>query len=249
MRIAVIADIHGNAPALREVLNDLSRYSIDRIVNLGDAFNGPIDPSGVARLLRDQQIVHVRGNGERMVLSDNPAERSRSADFARGRLAAAEVEWIRTWPKVYQEAEYFACHGSPDSDVEYLLEEVIDEGARLRTAEDIGGRLTSIGWSLLLCAHTHIPRFVRVGVHRSILNPGSVGLPAYSDSAPTPHKMEVGSPHARYAIAESVSSGWKVSHIAIPYDYEMAATRAEYEGFPDWAKSIRTGYAPQVDLA
>jgi len=36
MRIAVIADIHGNMPALESVLADIRRRDTDRTINLGD---------------------------------------------------------------------------------------------------------------------------------------------------------------------------------------------------------------------
>ena len=36
MRIAVIADIHGNMPALEAVLADIQGRGIDRTINLGD---------------------------------------------------------------------------------------------------------------------------------------------------------------------------------------------------------------------
>jgi hypothetical protein len=39
-----------------------------------------------------------------------------------------------------------------------------------------------------------------------VLNPGSVGWPAYNDDDhPYPHVMEAGTPHARYAVADDGS--------------------------------------------
>ena len=37
MRIAVIADIHGNMPALEAVLADIQRRDVNRTINLGDS--------------------------------------------------------------------------------------------------------------------------------------------------------------------------------------------------------------------
>jgi predicted phosphodiesterase len=242
MKIAIMADIHSNAPALEAVLSDISRYDIHHVVHLGDAFNGPVDPVGVAKLLQEQQIIHVRGNGERMVLSEDETERFRSANFARDRLSADHLQWIRSWPVVYQQDDFFACHGSPTSDTEHLLEEITAGGVRLRDIRAIQTDLEGIHSSLILCAHSHIPRLVRIHSGTWVLNPGSVGLPAYSDTSPYPHTMEVGSPSARYAIAEKHSLGWYVSHVAVPYDYEKAASIADREGFSSWASALRTGY-------
>jgi hypothetical protein len=52
----------------------------------------------------------------------------------------------------------------------------------------------------VLCAHTHVPRFVSVSDGLVVLNPGSVGLPAYAHQLPIPHVMEVGSPEARLVL-------------------------------------------------
>ncbi len=51
MRIAVIADIHGNMPALEAVLADARRRNIDRTINLGDCVSGPLWPREVCDLL------------------------------------------------------------------------------------------------------------------------------------------------------------------------------------------------------
>lgn len=118
MKLAVIADIRGNAPALKAVVDDIAGASSMPVVNLGDAFNGPIDPAGVMRLLRATPMLHVRGNGERMVLADDEGKRPRSAIFARERLGAGDLPWIASWPAVLEHAEFFACHGSPSSDEE-----------------------------------------------------------------------------------------------------------------------------------
>jgi predicted phosphodiesterase len=39
-----IADIHGNMPALEEVLADIERRDVDRTINLGDCVSGPLWP-------------------------------------------------------------------------------------------------------------------------------------------------------------------------------------------------------------
>lgn len=104
-------------------MDDIARQSADRIIQLGDAFNGPIDAKGVASILRSCEMIHVRGNGERMVLSEDPGERSRSAQLVRELLDAATLDWARSWPSVASGPEYFAFHATPSSDVDYLVED------------------------------------------------------------------------------------------------------------------------------
>lgn len=58
-------------------------------------------------------------------------------------------------------------------------------------------RLQNIEQKIIVCGHTHIPRVVYLANGKIIINPGSVGLPAYKDELPVMHKMESGTPHAK----------------------------------------------------
>lgn len=242
MKIAVIADIHSNAPALAAVLADLAKAKPDVIVHLGDACNGPIDPVGTTALLRGlTNARHVRGNGDRMV--GVPTERGvkGSAVFARERLSPEDCAWLGEWPQVANGDGWLACHGSPWDDCEYLLERVTEEGVFPREPPDIVKRLGPTHAGLVLCGHTHIAREVQIPNGPLIVNPGSVGLPAYADKEPHPHKMEAGSPHARYAMIEQRTDGWQVDLRAVKYDWKSAARVAEKNGWPEWAHAVRTG--------
>jgi hypothetical protein len=75
-----------------------------------------------------------------------------------------------------------------------------------------------------------------------IVNPGSVGIQAYEGHHPVPHTLEMGAPHARYAVLERTGSGWIAELIAVPYDWESAARLAERNRRPEWARALRTGY-------
>ena len=57
-------------------------------------------------------------------------------------------------------------HGKPDDDNEYLLESVVDGQLVLAPIEAINTRLGKIQNSLLLCAHSHLPRMVYAGALR-----------------------------------------------------------------------------------
>jgi hypothetical protein len=76
---------------------------------------------------------------------------------------------------------------------------------------------------------------------RLIVNPGSVGLPAYEDDTPEYHVMETGATHARYAILERVQGRWVAELVAVPYDYLLAADQARKNNRPDWEIALRTG--------
>jgi diadenosine tetraphosphatase ApaH/serine/threonine PP2A family protein phosphatase len=94
---------------------------------------------------------------------------------------------------------------------------------------------------VIVCGHTHIPRLVRLANGQMIVNPGSVGLPAYSDASPAPHAMETYSPDASYAILEKAGGGWDVTFRKVPYDTREASRAAAERGRSDWAHQIATG--------
>lgn len=65
MRLAVIADVHGNLIALETVLADIARRGSDLIVNLGDCVTSPLWPRETYELLEDRAMPTVRGNHDR----------------------------------------------------------------------------------------------------------------------------------------------------------------------------------------
>ena len=66
MRIAVLADIHGNLPALRSVLGEMDREPIDAIVVPGDVVGGPMVAEVLELIDGRREPAHwVSGNGER----------------------------------------------------------------------------------------------------------------------------------------------------------------------------------------
>ncbi|RVA33039.1 metallophosphoesterase, partial [Mesorhizobium sp. M7A.F.Ca.CA.004.10.1.1] len=74
MRIAVLADIHGNVLALDAVLDDLERRGgADLTVNLGDSVSGPLWPRETFARLEALNLPTVRGNHDRRVAAD-PAD-------------------------------------------------------------------------------------------------------------------------------------------------------------------------------
>jgi predicted phosphodiesterase len=241
MRIAAIADIHGNLLALEAVLADLRAASPDLVANLGDLVSGPFDPAGSAEAQIALGCPTIAGNHERQILEGSTGL---SDSFARSRLSAAHRDWIAALPGTLSLAggEVFACHGSPaGGDLEYLLEDVSTGRMVLDRPEAIAPRLAGIGAArLVLCAHTHMPRIVVSG-DVLVVNPGSVGMPAYRDEEPVPHAMEVGSPHARYALLTRTAAGWSAELRAVAYDWEAAARQAEANGRPDTAHAARTG--------
>jgi len=244
--IAVLADIHGNRWALEAVLDDVRRRGIRDLVNLGDSLYGPLDPSGTARILMELGMPTVSGNEDRIIL-DEPGRHpdSPSLAFVRSVLQPEHVRWLERLPfTAVAFGNFLLCHGTPESDHDYLLREVTAKGCRPLPAELVEMKLAAVRQKAVLCGHDHLPNWLRLPGGRHVIDPGSVGLPAYRDDQPFPHAMEAGSPHARYSV---VTTGRpedvKVLHVAVAYDWKSAARAAERNGRPDWADYLATGRA------
>ena len=113
---------------------------------------------------------------------------------------------------------------------------------RAATPDEVESRLGAQASSLIACGHTHIARVVGTKKGQRIVNPGSVGLQAYSDTHPVPHRVENGSPDARYAIVEARRSGWCVELMCVPYDHKAMADVASRNGSQRWAHALLTGH-------
>ncbi|WEF33457.1 metallophosphoesterase family protein [Pseudoduganella chitinolytica] len=248
MRIAAISDIHGNLAALDAVLADIARRGADVVVNLGDLLSGPLQPCATAERLMALDLPTVAGNHERQVLTHAPARMGASDRFASERVTPAQRAWMATLPATLRLGDdVLLVHGTPTSDLTGWLETVTPAGMRPATHAEVLERAGDARAGLLLCGHTHVPRALRLDDGRLVVNPGSVGLQAYDDPEPWPHRMENSTPHARYALVERSGTAWSVSHIAVVYDWDGAAALAERHGAPDWAHALRTGRMPDRD--
>ena len=257
MKIAIISDIHGNLPALLAVLAEIDAAGVDHIINVGDTLGGPLESAKTADLLMQRKIPMIAGNHERQLLTFPPEKLNRSDACTASEISSAHRDWLASAPPTLWLADgVFICHGTPHSDLQGWLETITHDfgqhgspGVRAATQAEVLERLGTgphLQASLIVCGHTHVPRVVSVaspaGGHPiTIVNPGSLGLPAYDDDHPFKHHIETGSPHARYAMAEQTASGWHIELRCTMYDFESMAVLAESRQRPDWAIALRTG--------
>jgi putative phosphoesterase len=242
MRIAALSDIHGNLAALDAVLADIEGRRVDHIVNLGDILSGGLFPRETADRLMALSLPTIRGNHERQVLNDDPEQMSLSDRHALVTLRADQIEWIEKLPQTLRLSnDVLLVHGTPDSDLTYYLETLTCDGLRAATSSEVLERTGATDARLILCGHSHIQRTVQLDDGRLIVNPGSVGLQAYRSDYPSAHVVEMGTPHARYAIVERRGSSWLTELLAVPYDWQKAAETAEANGRMDWARALQTG--------
>ena len=244
MRFAALADIHGNSFALEAVLQDMDSLGIKDAVNLGDFFSGPLDAAKTATMLMDRDFVSVRGNHDRYLIEQDPSDKVPSDQVAVDQLSGQHFRWIADLPTTrYVHDDIFLCHAAPTSDSTYWLERVEQNGiVRSASLAEVSAEADGLEANLILCAHTHIPRCVRLQDGRVIVNPGSVGCPAYDDELPVYHHMQTGTPNASYAVLERQGDEWSVTFRSVCYDTKKASDCALANGRRDWARALQTGW-------
>jgi predicted phosphodiesterase len=247
-RIAVVSDIHGNLPALEAVLDQMAGERVDLVVNCGDIVSGPLWPRETAARLMALGWPTIAGNHERQALAAAPGTGSDDA-FAAAELGTAERAWLAALPATLTLAggAVTVVHGTPASDLHTLLETVVPgfgtngfAGIRAASEDEVRARLQGVATPVVLCGHTHVARVVRVD-GCLVVNPGSLGRPAYEHDQPHDHVVEAGTPHASWALVERGPRGWQAQLRLTAYDWGAAAARAESLGRGDWADALATG--------
>ena len=246
MKFAAIADIHGNCPALEAVLTDIAALSIAEVVNLGDHVSGPLEAARTADLLIDRGFPSVRGDQDRILVELWQAGSSARSDFRQ--LERKHFAWMASMPATLMYGqEVFLCHGSPRDDADFWLDYVTsDGGVRASPIDVIEAAAEGINAQVILCAHTHIPKVVRLRDGRMVVNPGSIGLPGYDGQMPFSYVVELGTPHACYAILELTRRGWSATIRYVPYDTTAMAALARSKGMLTWASAIATGWVERA---
>jgi putative phosphoesterase len=182
MRVAVLADIHGNLPALEAVLGDIDAAGADVIVLNGDMATGPMPAETLDRLAAlGDRAVWVRGNADRELVAACDGELDPALpDVARiptkycaSRLERRHRDLLAVLPlsltlDVTGLGAVRFCHATTRSDTEIVL--VDSPMDRYQAAFADSAEPT------VVLGHTHMP-FERLADRRRFINPGSVGMP------------------------------------------------------------------------
>lgn len=238
--LALVSDTHGNVLALEAVLADLEKRRVDLVVNLGDHASGPLWPRETCRLLSSLNWISVMGNHDRQLLETPLAEMGPSDAYALNQLTNQDLAWLsEAKPLVGIGRSLVGFHGTPTKDTDYLMETIEVGELVLADTDLIASRLDGITANFVVCGHSHQSHTVQLGSGTIVINPGSVGLPAYSNSGSIPHRSQRGKTTASYAIL-SLSTG-QVDFIDVPYDNHKASEKALRADRHDWAQALRSG--------
>ncbi len=215
MRAAVLADIHGNLPALEAVLADVALTDADLLMICGDVASGPLPIETLEVLRALPRARFVRGNADRgLVTAFDGAKLPRlpgpAFEWCASQLSDEHRDFLASFTDpvslvVDGVGRVLFCHGSPRSDEEMMTAQTPD--SRLREF------LSGVEADLVVCGHTHMP-FDRAVDGVRIINPGSVGMP-------------YGDPGAFWALL-----GPSVDFRRTDYDREAAAARIRRSAWP-----------------
>ena len=242
MRVALIADIHGNLAALEAVLADFARDSPDQIVCLGDvAATGP-QPREVLRRLRALGGPVIQGNTDAFLLgrqsSPDDDETTRRFDeidrWCAAQLAPEDLDYLRTFRPTVElpledGARLLCYHGSPRN-----YDDVISATTpEPELAQVLGGARATV----MAGGHWHF-QMLRRYEDVILLNPGSVGL-AY-DTRPDGARRHP--PRAEYALLAAEGGRLSIDLRRVPYDREATLREIFARGLPHaewWTKGWR----------
>lgn len=250
MRLAVLADIHGNLPALEAVLEDARQYGVAGFIVAGDLTGGP-QPLETLHLLRSLGTGTwiIQGNSDinllRYATNNVPESWHTSLQYALLRWGHQHVDeealaFIRALPEQavvsIKETDLIRIvHGSPRDPY---------EGINPNADPDLLDRaLAETDEPVLVCGHDHIP-WQRKRDRRLALNPGAVCGPLNGDT------------RAQYAWLTWQDAGWQVKHRAVPYDLGRIRTAFQNSGLLEqggalakaFLLSIETGQNVGLDL-
>ncbi len=222
MRLAIIADIHGNISALEAVLHDLAKSSFDKVVVNGDMVNRGPHSVEVMERLWEHDFDYTLGNHDDLMRlwvekSDKIPQHWFGDPFWRATEIAAKslekngwLEAIRQMP-MFQKIE---VPGAPSLLVSHGSPRHYREGYGAFTKEEVFSELTAeYDADVFIGSHTHRTWEDRFHGKRFV-NTGAVGAPFNSD------------PRAQYLILTLEAGDWRFEFRKLEYD--RAATIDSY---------------------
>lgn len=220
MRLAVLADIHGNLAALEAVLEDLQTQGVDEIVVAGDTVNVLPDSKMCWDRVVSLGCPLLRGNHERYVYDygtpeaspDWATERFKLLAWMQRQFAVQDLEVMRSLPLTHRLPKLLITHATPRNEFESVFETTPPHVLR-----EMFGSTTE---PFILRGHNHVWREHRWD-GRVLVTIASVGLPMN------------GIRDAQYALLTQTREGWQLEPQYVPYDVEMTLKRMDTPGYSE----------------
>jgi predicted phosphodiesterase len=221
MKIAVMADIHGNLPAFEAAVEDYRKLGADLLIIGGDVVNGAPDSADCWALATSLNAPIIRGNHERYVglfgSADAPAEwlteRFGPVRWSAAQFSPAEKQVLTGLPLKWTHSDLpdlFFCHSSVRSDS--------DAVAAYTSDAELDAMFPQIAAPLIIRGHNHAPA-IRFWRNSRIVTTGSVGLTLD------------GIPSAQYVVLTQSRGAWHIEHRSVEYDIDSALARFHDTGY------------------
>lgn len=213
MKVAIIADIHGNYPALQSVIADIKQQeNIDKIICLGDIIGVCGFPNECLTLVREECDIIIIGNHDMYPFYSNITEEVPSFErkLAHKELTESQKQWLNSQEPYEQWTDFILAHSVPTPS-EALGHSNGNAGVRPRDFVEVGSKYNN---KIIALGHTHEQDYQDIskfGHNVLIINPGSVG-DYYQDQA-------------NYSIVNTET--WDVQEISVEYDKEQVVERVK----------------------
>lgn len=208
---AVISDIHGNYPALREVINDIHKHDIKNILCLGDISGYYCMVNECIELLLHEKVFCLKGNHDSYLLGEGVCPRSHSVNdcinYQKKIIKPFYLHWLNNFKPFYRNESFVAMHGG--------LQDYLDEYTADFSFETALEKFPGI--QLFMSGHTHIQK-QQSFKNLIYFNPGSVGQPRDYDN------------RAAYAIVNRNG----VELYRVSYNIDEIANAMNQAGFEDY---------------
>jgi putative phosphoesterase len=231
MRIAIVADVHGNRTALEAVIADVSTTSPDLVLHGGDLAGNGSDPPGVVDRIRDLGWPGVYGNVDEILWAPErvPAPTLENltkyglrkiildelTPFTREQLGDARIAWLKNLPMIEKRDRVAVVHASPES--------VWNSPAATAPDDELTAAYAKLNQPVAVFGHIHHP-FVRTIGGLTVANTGSVSL-SYD-----------GDPRASYLLIDNGTASTR----RVEYDIDRECKAVAASGCPrsDWICAI-----------
>ncbi|MFH1571160.1 MAG: metallophosphoesterase family protein [Gemmatimonadota bacterium] len=231
MKIAVLADIHGNLEALEATLIAVARDGVERFVVAGDVVGYGPDPVACICRLQEAGAKCVLGNHDEALVDTSRVRElnllaRESILGSRAMVGEAELDYLRSFAYRHVECGAVFSHANPVRPEEWQA---------LYLHGQVAWCLERLDWRLGFVGHTHYPGIycridgqvvpltsseVAIGRHRYLVNPGSVGQPRDGDW------------RAAFAVWDVETE--RVELRRVEYPVQRAQAKIRQLGWPDY---------------
>lgn len=227
IKVAIISDIHGNMNALTNVIADINKQNIKRILILGDLALMGSEPNETINFIRNLEhnydIDIIQGNTDLFIVNENlpnvPDFAKNAIIYAKNTISSDNIIFLKILPEQKSlkigKTTILMTHGSPRKNDENIFPG--------KNIEEIRPMIKNSTETIILCGHTHLPAGYQID-KQTVINVGSVGRPFTENQKAC---------YAILEIDENKKDTFSVEHKFINFDVQNEAdklSKLNFEG-------------------